>query len=278
VAAQNPDTEDYDVFQFLDEAFNDRFIHLKVELSADSWIEWARDSNVHPHIVGFISKQKDMLTKKLSDFNLDQYASPSGRTWGKYGHALHTEAEKKGMLKSMEYRELLQGLIGVEATSMFLDYLETEIEIPKAKDIFDSYISNKALRKRVLALIDVKNRREDILSKIVDDLRHHIKELDQTDAILTRKQEESLTRFIIDLPRDLGKAFLLKVVEECPIFMRSETDKEQGLAGCSDLGLKIQYHLCPQEGGERDNGERYMGKKDFLKKHNVTKKEMEKLG
>lgn len=77
VAAVNPENGDYQVNQ-LDPALRSRFMQLHVCAARESWLEWARDANVHPAVLGIVAAYADA------------FESASPRSWTYASELLHT--------------------------------------------------------------------------------------------------------------------------------------------------------------------------------------------
>ncbi len=194
IAAMNPPTEDYDVLDFTDAAFADRFCHIKVEASVSEWLSYARKIKVDTSIIDFIDEQNSMLEKKRPDFALG--VMPSRRSWV-IANKLKTVCKDKNV-----FSELLMGLVGIESGTSYLSFLNNYDKLISVDDILNNY---SKVKDKVLKFSSVEESRNDILSSVTDALLDHFSELGDKNKYITKKQSENLIKFIIDIP--IGSGF-----------------------------------------------------------------------
>lgn len=196
VAAMNPATENYDVLDFQDEAFSDRFCHIKVENTVGEWLSYARTIGVSPTITGFISDQPELLRSKLCDFSLK--VSPSERSY-----VVLDKVEKSYDLDDDSIlKELAMGIIGLESSIAYFKYKEENCLRIESSQIVNDYSTVSEVIKKYASN---ETNRSDILKSVLDDLGKYLGTLDQ----LNKEQENNVVNFFIDLPIDLLKGNLM---------------------------------------------------------------------
>ncbi len=129
VAAVNPADGFYQVDE-LDPALLDRFLHFKLHVNADSWLEWATNHKIHQTIVAYISNSKDKLYVK--DENAPIFPTP--RSWAKLSELLKSYEDKKIDNHTLLYN-LISGKIGHTVGAQFLTYYKENSVIITVDDI-----------------------------------------------------------------------------------------------------------------------------------------------
>lgn len=129
VAAVNPADGFYQVDE-LDPALLDRFLHFKLHVNADSWIEWANQNKIHPTIIAYISSSKDKLYVK------DENASifPTPRSWAKLSELLKSYEDKNLDNQALLYN-LISGKIGHTVGAQFQTYYKENSVIVTVADV-----------------------------------------------------------------------------------------------------------------------------------------------
>lgn len=129
VAAVNPADGYYQVDE-LDPALLDRFLHFKLQVNADSWIEWAVGNNIHKTIVAYISNSKDKLYVK--DENAPIFPTP--RSWTKLSELLKSY-EDKNLDNIALLNNLISGKIGHTVGAQFMTYYRENSVMVSVEDI-----------------------------------------------------------------------------------------------------------------------------------------------
>ena len=129
VAAVNPSDGYYQVDE-LDPALLDRFLHFKLTVNADSWIEWATDNKVHKTIIAYISNSKDKLY--VRDENAPIFPTP--RSWTKLSELLKSY-ENKEIDNQALLHNLITGKIGYTVGAQFMTYYKENSVIISVDDI-----------------------------------------------------------------------------------------------------------------------------------------------
>lgn len=129
VAAVNPADGYYQVDE-LDPALLDRFLHFRLHVNADSWIEWATANNIHKTIIAYISNSKDKLYVK--DENAPIFPTP--RSWAKLSELLKSYEDKNIDNHALLYN-LISGKIGHTVGAQFQTYYKENSVIVTVSDI-----------------------------------------------------------------------------------------------------------------------------------------------
>jgi len=129
VAAVNPADGFYQVDE-LDPALMDRFLHFKLQVNADSWLEWATENKIHKTIVAFISNSKDKLY--VRDENATMFPTP--RSWAKLSELLFSYENKELDNQALLYN-IIAGKIGITVGAQFQTFYKENSVIVTVADI-----------------------------------------------------------------------------------------------------------------------------------------------
>ena len=109
--------EDRAVSCAMSSALANRFLHVEVAAEAESFLEWAKENNLHPAVTGFIKFRPQLL---FAQDNEDlQRGWPSPRSWERVSTMLKI-AEKNQRKSSLKYT--IPGLVGQGAASEFMAF------------------------------------------------------------------------------------------------------------------------------------------------------------
>lgn len=129
VAAVNPADGFYQVDE-LDPALMDRFLHFKLHVNADSWLDWATTKKVHKTIISYIANSKDKLY--VRDENATIFPTP--RSWTKLSELLLSYENKNIDNHALLYN-LVSGKIGHTVGAQFLTYYKENSVIVSVDDV-----------------------------------------------------------------------------------------------------------------------------------------------
>jgi hypothetical protein len=216
IAAMNPATDDYTVFDFDDKAFNDRFLFVRFEVSNKVWLKYAKEQNVCPSIVSFLRENEQFISKAPKEFELP--AEFSKRTW----FAVDRLKKVTGGLTDT-FQEMLMGMVGTEAAASYVNHCKTFVETINASDILNKY---KSIKEIVLQYANPENDRTDVINKATEDLLDFIGKMEKG---FNKTQEKNFSEFVCDLPGEVGSAFVTKCWHE-KAFIHTTSDKETGMA------------------------------------------------
>lgn len=150
VAAGNL-TTDKAVATVMSSALANRFMHVQLQEDAESWLDWARENDLHPAVTGFISYKPNLLFNMEGE-NLSS-GWPSPRSWERVSKICNIyNSADESLLRTMIYGLIGNGT-GVEfmafykINSQFKNVLEYMTD--PSKDVSE-LISDKADRKYAL--------------------------------------------------------------------------------------------------------------------------------
>jgi len=129
VAAINPADGFYQVDE-LDPALMDRFLHFKLEVNANTWLDWASENNIHKTIIAFIANSKDKLYVK--DPNATMFPTP--RSWTKLSELLYSY-ESKGVENHALLHNLITGKIGYTVGAQFMSFYKERANMVSVEEI-----------------------------------------------------------------------------------------------------------------------------------------------
>jgi len=141
--AINPDDKGNYSVNFLDPAQMSRF--LKIELSPDpeSWLEWARENDVHKSVIGFISSNPHQLHHQVED----QDVNSDPRSWEMLSKVLLELESQNGGEKVNEFlvTQASVGKIGRSVGYLFKDFYKSHVTID-SKAISD-FVKKSGIKK-----------------------------------------------------------------------------------------------------------------------------------
>lgn len=113
VAAGNETKDSLAANQFVEVLFN-RFAHIYIKTSVESWLKWASEHNIHPAIYSFIAFKKDDALR--TEFN---------------GETPNADPRKWEMASKLLYKtgrpEMLRALVGDEVTQEFIIFCNQRV-------------------------------------------------------------------------------------------------------------------------------------------------------
>lgn len=222
VCAMNPPTDEYDVFDFKDLAFKDRFCFVKLENKFEDFLGYVKGKHGNNDVIDFLSIYPKYLNSNHSSYNLD--VTPSERSW---------ESVMKLNLENISEitkQEIICGMVGVEAGASYLEFLLTKEDL--SVDVEKILPSYEEVREKVLRYSANETNRQDILAATCESLLLLL--TDETNKNpLTLQEEKNLKQFFLDLPKDLAYANLKKLATSSAGGRagKTETDLEIGIFG-----------------------------------------------
>lgn len=204
VAASNPTTDDYaGSMEFSDDAFQDRFCHIKFEPSLEEFVNYGKGfGKIDNSILDFIQEYPQMLDKEHKPWSLD-FVHPSRRSWDRLNKVL-TIIENNPEFKEIEL-ELMFGIVGEKAALAFRTFRDTYIKSIKAKDVLESYSTSPVVRDSVAKAIE--KGRTDMLGTLNEELVTLLEKMEG----LTQLQADNLADLVHDLPIEHAYALTLKL-------------------------------------------------------------------
>lgn len=204
VAMSNPTTDDYaGSMEFSDDAFQDRFCHIKVEPTLEEFVQYGKTrGKIDTSILDFVQEYNHMLDKEHKPWSLD-FVHPSRRSWDRLSKVLNI-IEKKPEYKEIEL-ELMFGIVGEKAALAYKSFRDTYIKSIKAKDVLDAYTVNATVKKSVTDA--VSKGRPDMIGTLNEEV---IKLLEGMKG-LTQLQADNLGALVTDLPVELAYSLSQKI-------------------------------------------------------------------
>jgi hypothetical protein len=186
MAAINPVEDGYEAAD-LDPALLSRFVQVHVLPDRDEWLTWARENDVHEHVLGYVA----------SDPAVFDGASSSPRSWEYVSRLIHANGEV-GIDPSL-LRIVIAGCVSLERTTAFLSFLRVGEQPLQSKDVLSGYHSH---RKTLRGWIEAGQ--VDLITATLLNLQKHLQA--HTEFLEVRsdaKQWRNLGLFLADLPGDL---------------------------------------------------------------------------
>lgn len=167
VAASNPPTEEYMVLDFADDAFQDRFIHIKFNPTVAEFVNYGKAKGLSNTVLGFINSQPGLLERQdLSEISMD-FVTPSRRSWERVSNL-----EATGMKDDL-LRMSIAGLVGATAATAYIEYLSSQVKPPSAEEIINDFNSAKTKIEKILS--NAESSRGDMFDAMWTDMAAFIK-------------------------------------------------------------------------------------------------------
>jgi len=198
IMAMNPATDEYSVLDFGDKAFNDRFVHIKLDPTVAEFTGFMNKKYGNDNTISeFVMENTKLLEEELSGFNLD-FVKPSRRSWDRL-----MTLENTGIPEDL-LRELGFGIVGVEAMIAYSSFKATRMKIVSAKDVLNDYDRVKPMIARYF---EGDTLRSDIISTLNDNIIAEILNQSETGGI-TQVHNDNFTNYFLNLPKELGYALV----------------------------------------------------------------------
>ena len=128
IAAGNRVTDRSVAFN-MPKALANRLCHIEIKGDANSWHDWALQTNVHPFVMGYLDYNSSSLT--LFDPAEDNLAFPTPRSWEMVSNILNTVSED-----ITQIYPLVAGCIGAKTAGAFRAWWEIFQHVPPMDQIF----------------------------------------------------------------------------------------------------------------------------------------------
>ena len=188
--------EDRAVSCAMSSALANRFLHVEVTAEAHSFLEWAKENNLHPAVTGFIQFRPELLFSQ-TDENL-QRGWPSPRSWERVSTMLKI-AEKNKRKSSLKYT--IPGLIGQGAAAEFMAFYKNVHYMSDTVDIAECLESGRTIPLP---------QKADLLHACCGAVAYHVKSA--KDAKSFPVIAENFLKFVQTLPNDFA-AMIMNDVE-----------------------------------------------------------------
>jgi gluconate kinase len=204
VAASNPPTEDYaGSMEFSDDAFQDRFCHLKVEPSVEEFLEYGKKTAGFDYaMLEFLGDNRRLIEAAHKPWTLD-FVKPSRRSWDRVNKVIAITPTIPGG-EEVEF-EIICGIVGFEAANAFQKFRKTFTKSIKADEVLNHYSQKPLVKESVTKA--VQKDRTDMLAKLNEEL---VEILGKMEGI-TQTQADNLADLVHDLPVEHAYALALKL-------------------------------------------------------------------
>jgi hypothetical protein len=189
VAAMNPNTEDFIVTDLSDKALLSRFCHIKLTPSSSEWFEYADKKGFDVNLVGFLKEQPDLLQGPTEDFSIDDYTKPNRRAWEAVSRLMALETPQNLL------QELAYGLVGMAATTAFMESLKNADKPLTAEDVLKHFTKVEDKIKKYSDY--TTGARKDLISYTSTDVLSYIKKVGDK---VTKTEEKNLLKYLKTIP------------------------------------------------------------------------------
>ena len=202
-----------------------RFKHYNITADIVSWQEWAKKTQVHPLVIGYLSDHPEKLLRSTRDLKKGELAYPSPRTWefvsrdmdllygggGEFSNSLHNNiCSAIGLPEGMEFEAWCRTNGEIPVVSEILDGKCRTL--PKKQDVAWSVI------RTLLAFLDKEaarissGERNSGEPRIFGNNGSHPEEEDERLTFCERL--ENICRYVSRLPVDFASSFYREALEK----------------------------------------------------------------
>lgn len=221
VGAMNPSTQNslYATNE-MDPAQLDRFLKIKVEESAASWLKYAKHQGIDETLLSFIKENPKCLSESSKELEDDEKPTPSPRGWDMVDTLLKsepqlrqffTEAENDKTLVAKDMKALFSAKLGTTVASMYLaslksghaiipgELLSDDESLSKNKPILEKMSPAKKAQTSDLLLSYLKDNIEFIMlddgafAKVKKQVASFLGYLDSSTQLLFAQKMSSMT-------------------------------------------------------------------------------------
>ena len=129
ICAAGNRTEDRAVAATMSSALANRFMHVELGEDVESWVSWARQSDILPVVIGFLRFRPAMLFSQSGE-NLER-GWPTPRSWERVSRMLEVmKGESEELVRHMVY-----GLVGNHAGVEFMEFKKMSESFADALDM-----------------------------------------------------------------------------------------------------------------------------------------------
>lgn len=117
----------------IDQALMNRVAAIKLTPTVEEWLEWAKQTDVHPAVINYIEANPYKLDTPPEVIGKPNIATPSRRSWSDLGSFL---SKIPDITQEKNLQEFASCFIGYEYASLFCLWLETQFESIDLDDVF----------------------------------------------------------------------------------------------------------------------------------------------
>ena len=129
ICAAGNRTEDRAVAATMSSALANRFMHVELGEDVESWVSWARQSDILPVVIGFLRFRPAMLFSQSGE-NLER-GWPTPRSWERVSRMLEVMKDEPEEL----VRHMVYGLVGNHAGVEFMEFKKMSESFADALDM-----------------------------------------------------------------------------------------------------------------------------------------------
>lgn len=144
VAAGNLDTDGSGGI-VLDSALSDRFTHILLESTPESFLKWGSENNLHPSILAYIKVHPDHLEMNTMQVENGDLVGPTNRSWHKISDFLH-HYDAVGVPNRQLIQTAVCGRLGSAVTASFMNFQNEVEDLPPIEDLLKAK-TNTAIYK-----------------------------------------------------------------------------------------------------------------------------------
>lgn len=248
IALSNPPTDEYITLDFNDEAFQDRFVHIKFEPTVSEFKDYLLKKHGKKSLMHkFLDVQPELVTtRNADDISLD-FVSASNRSTD-YFMTLEAQGLPLNILKELSY-----GILGTAATVSYFNFLEKENMVSvTAQEVIEDY--KKAKKKIKKAVEEAGHSRSDIDYRILEGLteflakRHQEGEeahkIDDEKALadgsgeLTMEEHKNIKAYLEDIDTELFISFAISNMYHGPFHCTIGLEPYHGI--CTAQSKKVE--------------------------------------
>jgi len=200
----NPDDQEYGGMNYTEDAAGlRRVLHLYSEVNAEAFLKHAVKSNFHPLVVEYIQIHPDYLYDFSSQKIGMVYSNPG--SWERVSHILwgYENDSELGILKNLDdLTTLFGGLLNQNMTRMFISFIRDRKDI-SPKDVFYNY---EKVRNDILGFVEKSDN-----IKMGQLIESFVTFLATSQPKYTDKELENISKFLTDIPSDIGVLFITKL-------------------------------------------------------------------
>lgn len=221
IAAGNPDVDGYDVTDTNETALMARFVHIKLEPTFQEWLDFAKGNEFDGSIVNFLKNQPNLLEQEHGEFSLP--VKLDRRSWERLNRLFKLNTPSN-ILEQLAY-----GIVGVEATAAYMQFLKEQNDKPLSGE----EVLNGERLKDLERWSDPANTLGSLLNVTIENVKEYLQKLDEPNKdlaynkppifVMTETQQANLFKFLFLLPKDIGYKFCMflgtgKILHVCKDF------------------------------------------------------------
>ena len=198
ITTDNPDDSEYKMDILEDSAGLRRQLHMYASVSPRIFLDYAIAEDFHPLIIDFVQAHPDFVYDFESQRKGAVYSNPA--SWNKLSDHLWKYHYSGGISENLDVLETLSsGLINLNTTQLFMDFVREREKQIQPKDIFYHY---DQIRIKIISMINDNDN-----ARLSNVLNGFCTFLSTSRPDYNEKQLDNIADFITDLPVDMATVF-----------------------------------------------------------------------